>query len=47
MTYEARLESEDKVLSLFQPDLLLADQYLQTFQRKLTWSRKKSSCSPS
>ncbi len=41
MTYEACLESEDKVLSLFQPDVLLADQYLQTFRRKTYFEPEK------
>ena len=34
MTYETGLSVEEKVSSLFQPDTLLPDQYLETFRRK-------------
>ncbi len=34
MTYETGLSIEEKVVSLFQPDTLLPDQYLETFRRK-------------
>ncbi|HKY08632.1 MAG TPA: hypothetical protein VJQ55_10335 [Candidatus Binatia bacterium] len=35
MTYETGLSMEERVSSLFQPDTLLPDQYLETFRRKL------------
>lgn len=34
MSYETGLSIEEKVASLFQPDTLLPDQYLETFRRK-------------
>lgn len=34
MSYETGLSMEEKVTSLFQPDILLPDQYLETFRRK-------------
>lgn len=34
MNYETGLSVEEKVSSLFQPDTLLPDQYLETFRRK-------------
>ncbi len=35
MTYETGLSMEERVTSLFQPDTLMPDQYLETFRRKL------------
>lgn len=35
MTYDTGLSMEERVTSLFQPDTLLPDQYLDTFRRKL------------
>ena len=35
MAYETGLSMEERVTSLFQPDTLLPDQYLETFRRKL------------
>jgi hypothetical protein len=35
MSYETGLSMEERVSSLFQPDTLLPDQYLDTFRRKL------------
>ncbi len=35
MNYETGLSMEERVTSLFQPDSLLPDQYLDTFRRKL------------
>ncbi|MET0500359.1 MAG: hypothetical protein ABW172_02425 [Candidatus Binatia bacterium] len=35
MSYETGLSMEERVTSLFQPDTLLPDQYLETFRRKL------------
>ena len=35
MAYETGLSMEERVTSLFQPDTLLPDQYLDTFRRKL------------
>ena len=35
MSYENGLSMEERVSSLFQPDTLLPDQYLDTFRRKL------------
>ncbi len=35
MSYETGLSMEERVTSLFQPDTLLPDQYLDTFRRKL------------
>lgn len=35
MSYETGLTMEERVTSLFQPDTLLPDQYLDTFRRKL------------
>jgi hypothetical protein len=35
MSYDAGLSMEERVTSLFQPDTLLPDQYLDTFRRKL------------
>lgn len=35
MSYESGLSMEERVTSLFQPDTLLPDQYLDTFRRKL------------
>src|SRR5690242_21439760 len=34
MSYEAGLSMEERVTSLFQPDTLLPEQYLETFRRK-------------
>ncbi len=34
MTYDSGLSMEERVSSLFQPDTLLPDQYLETFRRK-------------
>ena len=34
MTYETDLATEEKVVSLFQPDTLLPDQYFETLRRK-------------
>lgn len=34
MSYETGLSMEERVTSLFQPDILLPDQYLETFRRK-------------
>ena len=35
MSYDTGLSMEERVSSLFQPDTLLPDQYLDTFRRKL------------
>ncbi len=35
MSYETGLTMEERVTSLFQPDTLLPDQYLDTFRRKM------------
>jgi hypothetical protein len=35
MAYEAGMTMEERLTSLFQPDTLLPDQYLDTFRRKL------------
>ncbi len=35
MAYENGLSMDERVTSLFQPDTLLPDQYLDTFRRKL------------
>jgi hypothetical protein len=35
MSYDTGLSMEERVTSLFQPDTLLPDQYLETFRRKL------------
>jgi hypothetical protein len=35
MSYENGLSMEERVTSLFQPDTLLPEQYLETFRRKL------------
>jgi hypothetical protein len=35
MAYDTGLSMEERVTSLFQPDTLLPDQYLDTFRRKL------------
>ncbi|MGE5218373.1 MAG: hypothetical protein ACM3SP_15370 [Chloroflexota bacterium] len=35
MSYDSGLSMEERVTSLFQPDTLLPDQYLDTFRRKL------------
>ena len=35
MSYDNGLSMEERVTSLFQPDTLLPDQYLETFRRKL------------
>jgi hypothetical protein len=35
MSYETGLSMEERVTSLFQPDTLLPEQYLDTFRRKL------------
>jgi len=35
MSYDTGLSMEERVTSLFQPDSLLPDQYLDTFRRKL------------
>jgi hypothetical protein len=35
MSYESGLSMEERVTSLFQPDTLLPEQYLETFRRKL------------
>ncbi|HEU4341178.1 MAG TPA: hypothetical protein VFU31_06380 [Candidatus Binatia bacterium] len=35
MAYETGLSMEERVTSLFQPDTLLPEQYLETFRRKL------------
>ena len=35
MSYESGLSMEERVTSLFQPDTLLPEQYLDTFRRKL------------
>jgi hypothetical protein len=35
MSYENGLSMEERVSSLFQPDTLLPDQYLDTYRRKL------------
>ena len=35
MAYETGLSMDDRMTSLFQPDTLLPDQYLDTFRRKL------------
>ena len=35
MTYDTGLSMEERVTSLFQPDTLLPEQYLDTFRRKL------------
>ncbi|HWH78003.1 MAG TPA: hypothetical protein VNT76_11555 [Candidatus Binatus sp.] len=35
MAYETGLNMEERVTSLFQPDTLLPDQYLDTYKRKL------------
>ena len=35
MSYDNGLSMEERVSSLFQPDTLLPDQYLETFRRKL------------
>jgi hypothetical protein len=35
MSYETGLSMEERVTSLFQPDTLLPEQYLETFRRKL------------
>ncbi|HET8562389.1 MAG TPA: hypothetical protein VFM35_00820, partial [Candidatus Binatia bacterium] len=34
MSYESGLSMEERVTSLFQPDTLLPDQFLETFRRK-------------
>ncbi|HXG50568.1 MAG TPA: hypothetical protein VNN77_04065 [candidate division Zixibacteria bacterium] len=34
MTYETGLSMEERVTSLFQPDTLMPEQYLETFRRK-------------
>ena len=35
MSYETGLSMEERVTSLFQPDTLMPEQYLDTFRRKL------------
>ena len=35
MTYDTGLSMEERVTSLFQPDTLMPEQYLETFRRKL------------
>ncbi|MEX0801889.1 MAG: hypothetical protein WD688_00955 [Candidatus Binatia bacterium] len=35
MSYDTGLSMEERVTSLFQPDTLMPDQYLETFRRKL------------
>ena len=35
MSYDTRLSMEERVTSLFQPDTLLPEQFLETFRRKL------------
>jgi hypothetical protein len=35
MTYDTGLSMEERVTSLFQPDTLLPEQYMETFRRKL------------
>ena len=35
MSYDTGLSMEERVTSLFQPDTLLPEQYLETFRRKL------------
>jgi len=35
MSYDTGLSMEERVTSLFQPDTLLPEQYLDTFRRKL------------
>lgn len=41
MTYETGLSMEERVTSLFQPDTLLPEQYLDTFRRKLQLDPEK------
>ena len=35
MSYDTGLSMEERVTSLFQPDTLMPEQYLETFRRKL------------
>jgi hypothetical protein len=41
MSYESGLSMEERVTSLFQPDTLLPEQYLDTFRRKLQLEPEK------
>jgi len=41
MTYETGLSMEERVTSLFQPDTLMPDQYLETFRRKVPLEPEK------
>lgn len=41
MTYQTGLRIEEKVASLFQPDILLPAQYLETFRRKANLEQEK------
>ena len=41
MSYDTGLSMEERVSSLFQPDTLLPDQYLDTFRRKLQLEPEK------
>jgi hypothetical protein len=41
MSYETGLSIEERVASLFQPDTLLPEQYLETFRRKLPLEPEK------
>ena len=41
MAYDTGLSMEERVTSLFQPDTLLPDQYLDTFRRKLQLEPEK------
>lgn len=41
MSYETGLSMEERVTSLFQPDTLLPEQYLDTFRRKLHLEAEK------
>jgi len=41
MTYETGLSMEERVTSLFQPDTLIPDQFLETFRRKVPLEPEK------
>ena len=41
MTYDTGLSMEERVTSLFQPDTLMPDQYLETFRRKVPLEPEK------
>ena len=41
MTYETGLSMEERVTSLFQPDTLMPDQYLETFRRRIPLEPEK------